>query len=119
MRGDDERVVVTTEVESADIQNGSGQPVGPPVGATILRSRAMSKSQTVITASLDFQGPGEEGEGGIGCLFMPDFEDGPMRLVTISPQGPAGREDLQVGDVLLEVTLLLHNSEVSFAEFHR
>lgn len=101
--------MVTAEAAAEEpvvTQNVSGQAVGSPAGA-ILKSRAMSKSQTIITASLDFHAPkAEQGEGGIGCLFMPDFEDGPMRLVTISPQGPAGREDLSVGDVLLEVVVL-------------
>lgn len=67
---------------------------------------------SIITATLDFQTRGDdgldaerqdEGEGGIGCVFMPDFKGGAMRLVTVSAHGPASKQDLQVGDVLLEV----------------
>lgn len=36
-------------------------------------------------------------------MLAPDFPEGPIRVAKIVPNGPASREGLEVGDLLLEI----------------
>ena len=36
-------------------------------------------------------------------MLAPEFPEGPVRVAKIAPNGPANREGLEVGDLLLEI----------------